>query len=386
MGENVQKSSKIRMPRELDFISFEDDFLEKINKKIQIREKLNRLIFDFSKTEYTGLMEILCLSIAADYLHKEKDCTSSFYLPKKKVSRFRSFLVDWNIVNVLSKKGTFNFNVTEETERKYRVEKFMGARSFSSRELSDVKNDLLSSFKSNFPEISDKGKSSLSNNIVFEICQNAMDHAYEEDEIPNTFLIATISYPNYIWIMENYREKREGAQRSLLKLPEWFRNIMRYERECKNFLEIVVVDGGRGMAENLKIQFREKIKKKLSAKGEKREPFPYEYRDKNIVENVILKGGLSSHKEKERDPRRGYGLFWMRKHVETWGGCVILYTGKCKSIISTHGHEFLDRKFDFPGVQYKIFLPVLDREKELEELFSKQYEWECEIAGKKGDK
>ena len=372
----------IYLPDRLDFKKFEEDFLKKFNEKKYADVDFDRIVFDFSKTKYVDLMEIMCLSVAADHLIKEKKCKCRFNFPKE--NHIREFLQDWNLIDILSKKGSSNLDKEIEGIKRYKIYKigrFLPVTSIkNSKDLKEIKKDLANKIKRNFSELSSEARNSFCDKILYEVCQNILDHAYDKDGQNKTALLGMSSYPNLISEMKRGGEKdKEIAKYKFGKLPFWLRDVMSKEREAKSFLELVVVDGGKGFLKNLKIELRKRLKDRLKKRGLEDDPMPWEINDENALRSVFIEGGISTHPDKKKDPRRGYGLYWVLEHVKTWGGCIYIRTGKCVAVISSDSEtSYQERKYPFPGVQYRIFLPLSDKDRELEVLKQKQKQWEQE--------
>lgn len=194
-------------------------------------------------------------------------------------------------------------------------------------------------------------RSDLANTLVHEICKNIFRHAFPKRKV-ETGLLGLRVKPHL---------KTTRGQRYLKRISDDAIREFMWANRSNDLIELSVVDSGVGIYETLKDTMGN-----LS--------------EEDVLIHAFDDGSTKDDPEEEiDDPTLGKGLHWVKQHATSgWNGLIYVRSGRHYVVFSSSYPD--GRKSDstrpyLPGVQFRIYLPICDRQHEL------QY-----VMGEEGDR
>jgi hypothetical protein len=332
-------SKIVEVPSRLDKRGFEE-FVKKLHSLFEedIQEKADNIIFDLRGLTWLEPMEAMCLPIAAQWICSKIDIKTKpeFWVwvgkkdpGKRTLHPYFSFLLPLGILHYLVKKG---FKVTKYPDKEnlslsepFTPESF---NTFGDKEtnitvtlilnLTQI-DEVAGYFATRLKNIDwlDEGKKGiLCNIIVNELCSNVVMHAFSN--------------------------VRDEVKMGIVAV-----------RLLRNFINILIVDAGPGIAEALRGKYERD-------KGRKAE-------GSEIIRYAFEKG--TSSRDKSINPNAGFSLYEVFRAVQRWEKDIpeLQMVSKIQFRVRSRTSEvhllpegIPDRNdlLDFPGTQIKIVLPA----------------------------
>ncbi len=355
----------------------------------------NTCIFDLTDVCWADLMELMCLFVAADWVRSaglrpafrfsvpgsEHDSfidkrSSGKRDPSDGRGEFLGFCKNFRFVDLIAKKSIkTNWEPSSSRKRQSMSEQYLPGMSpehgcvgakfvpithVSRDSLEDiyklmcrVTDSFLSEVRGE-PLIPPEQRRSLCDKIVFELCENALLHAYRSRTCWSH--LRTVVFAVRCW---RSAKTQLGAYLRSLSAPDWLRSFLE-QRSHDDLLEVCLVDGGVGIYPSLLPTYASHVARTDSewrpGKG---------WSEEKLLRLAFSETPLSS--QHDGDPTRGLGLYWMYKHVvQAWKGCLYLRTGRTRVVADPSQPDELMVSSDlpwFPGVQFRIWLQMFDNSK-----------------------
>lgn len=339
-----------KVPSCLDYITFEKSFLTELNYK-KYKNSKQDIVIDASETTWADLMEVIALLVAAQKFQATCRATVSFAFgppddsnPAR--SAFLRFLQAWRFPSFLREKG---FAVDLVQMDIPATEKFLPLTNLAETSVGNIAARVRNTLSIHFPWLQSEQVYSFVEAMMGEVCENAIIHPYG-DGVPPSLRCQVIAI------------RRIKASQRFHVTPYWFRRL-KNEFPGEDFLEITIVDGGFGIMSLLRGPYEQSLRNRLAATSDRA------LLTSEVTELGCLRFALSRFRSSHLpEQRRGFGLYRCVQHAVTgWGGLFYLRSG-CSRIVELPNQlpEEIGTLSNFPGTQVRLFLPVVDRRREID--------------------
>ena len=371
----MSRKITIKIPQYFTFKNFEDAYLKKeFYKKVQWEESSKEYRFDLTGVKWVDLMELMCLPISSDYIYQKTKCKSEFefYNPREyRKRRDRKELIE--VFDFIKNMHFPDLLLSKQLKIRSHIESLPTQ---DERRLLPITILHPDQFIDVYEEIRDKldfyyGEwlkevqiYSFVDRLVFEACENIFEHAYmnTEQEIHTSRFIAIRKY--------GAAKDFDAILKRTKHAVPWIKRIQALYPET-DILEIVVADGGDGIYRTLGKRHQEEVTKSIREK-DSREPTPLELSEISCIRWALSTQRSTSSTLKLSKAKKGYGLFLMKMYcVKGWDGCFFIRSGRSRVIYINDVDvpwAMNDKLEFFPGVQIRMFLPIVNKIEELEEV------------------
>lgn len=402
MNENV-----LSINGRLTSTLFEGKFLKDLEDLQNRLTSEDRVFIDLSNLSWIDLLEGMCLPVVADWIERSFRCrrpafriyTPEILLKKdffretlgipakdarialdkrraragfnnRRESVFHRALWDWRLLRYIQTKDIDLFLTLENQQYRWNDRLFMDRSVSKSRRepervidvtsilaresLLPVAERLAEALIKSIPRLQEQEVLHFCH-LIYRLCENVFEHAYAADDgMPKTGAIAVryIRPGGLIKSVEKYGTPLKAFQR--LAIPERLHSFYE-EYYASPIVEIAVVDGGIGVYEKLKENYREKHE------GMEENPF-------KVLQYAFQKGSTSKRLESSlTEEDIGLGLFRVKKQALAWDGIIemrscqsrIIFSKDCeKGVPPDPEDESKEIKY-FPGTQVRVLIPEI---------------------------